>query len=219
NSVRLARMRPTIASAASSCSPATPGQICSSNRGSGSWLLCPAAGVASSATQAAMPEKASTRNWDTIDRLPRREAEYPSISPGWQRGDSSQRVALPFLARLPLAFVRVEVALAQADALGGHFDQLVVLDVSDRLLQRHLARRGQANAFILAAGAEVGELLGLQRIDLEILRLGIFADDHALVELFAGADEQHAAVLQRVQRVSHRLALLHRDQHAVLPPA
>src|SRR5690606_5478178 len=58
-----------------------------------------------------------------------------------------------------------------------------------------------------------------QRIDLEILRLGIFADDHALVELFAGADEQHAAVLQRVQRVSHRLALLHRDQHAVLPPA
>src|SRR5690606_23620301 len=76
--------------------------------------------------------------------------------------------------------------------------------------------RGQADAFVLAAGAEVGQLLGLERVDLEVLRLGILAYDHPFVELLAGRDEQRAALLERVQGVGDRLALLHRDQHAVL---
>src|SRR5580658_7420528 len=45
-------------------------------------------------------------------------------------------------AARPLAFVRVEEALPQADALGRDLDQLFVLDVSDRLFQRHDPGRG-----------------------------------------------------------------------------
>src|SRR6478735_3042302 len=44
-----------------------------------------------------------------------------------------------------LAVVGVEELLAQADRLRGHFDQLVVLDIGQRLFQRHLDRRGQAH--------------------------------------------------------------------------
>src|SRR5690349_10843453 len=79
------------------------------------------------------------------------------------------------LARLALALVRIEEALADADRLGGHLDELVVLDVGDRLLQAHALRRRQANALVLARGAEVGELLRLQGIDLEVLGLRILA--------------------------------------------
>src|SRR6187402_928107 len=120
------------------------------------------------------------------------------------------------LARGLLPLVRIEIALAQPDALRGHLDQLVVLDVGDRLLERHPPRRGQADRVVLAGRAEVGQLLGLERVDLEVLRLGVLADHHALVELLAGVDEQDAAVLERVERVRHRLALLHADQHAIL---
>ncbi|KIU01546.1 hypothetical protein QU38_01070, partial [Staphylococcus aureus] len=70
-----------------------------------------------------------------------------------------------------LALVRIEVALAQADLGRRHLDHLVIVDVRDRLLQRHLLRRGQADGVVLAArSAEVGELLRLHRIDLEVFR-------------------------------------------------
>src|SRR4029453_12715565 len=90
---------------------------------------------------------------------------------------ASGRFHLPGFA---LALMRVEEALADADRLRRHFDQLVVLDVGNGLLQRHPARRRQADAFVLARSAEVGELLGLEGIDLKVLRLRILADDHAL---------------------------------------
>ena len=77
------------------------------------------------------------------------------------------------------------------DSCASH--QLVVLDAGDRLFELHLARRGEADAFVLAGGAEVGELLGLLGVDLEVLRLGVLADHHAGIELLAGADEQRAA--------------------------
>src|SRR3954449_7005705 len=121
------------------------------------------------------------------------------------------------LPRLALALVRIEEPLSYPYRLRRDLDQLVVLDVGDRLFQAHSARRGQADAFVLRArGAEVGELLGLEGIDLEVLGLGVLADDHALVEHLPGGDEQHAAVFERAQRIGDRWPLLHRDQHAVL---
>ena len=117
-----------------------------------------------------------------------------------------------------LALVRIQIPLPDPDHLRRHLDQFVVLDVGDRLLQRHPLGRGQADAVFLGArGAEVGELPGLERIDLEVLRLGVLADDHAFVELVAGRDEQDAALLEHVERVGDRLAIAHRDQDAVLP--
>src|SRR5580698_749110 len=82
-----------------------------------------------------------------------------------------------------LAVVGVEELLAQADRLRGHLDQLVVLDIGQRLFQRHLNRRGQAYRLVFRRGADVGQLLALEDIDLEIIVAGVLADDHALVDL------------------------------------
>src|SRR4028119_1441463 len=126
----------------------------------------------------------------------------------------SSRFAPP---ALPLPLMRIQEALPQPDALRRHLDQLVVLDVGDGLFQGHALGRGEADAFVLAAaGAEVGELLGFQGVDLEVLGLGVLADDYAFVELLSGRDEEDAALLQRVQRIGDGLALLHRDEDAVL---
>ena len=64
-------------------------------------------------------------------------------------------------AGLAFAFVGVELALAQADGLGRDLNQLVVVDVGDGLLQRELARRGQADRLVVAGGAEVVSCLAL----------------------------------------------------------
>src|SRR5450755_1887572 len=114
-----------------------------------------------------------------------------------------------------LALVGVEELLAQPDRFRGHLDQFVVLDIGQRLFQGHLDRRGQAHRFVLRGGADVGELLALQDVDLEVVVAGVLADDHALVDLAAGRDHHRAAVLQLEHRVGHGLALIVGDQDAV----
>ena len=55
-----------------------------------------------------------------------------------------------FLAPLlPLAVGGVEQLLAQPDRLRRHLDQLVVLDIGQRLFQRHADRRGQPHRLVL----------------------------------------------------------------------
>src|SRR5690606_36160146 len=62
------------------------------------------------------------------------------------------------LARRLLPLVRIEDRLADADVLRGHLDHLVVVDIGDRLFERHALRRGQADRVVLARRTEVGEL-------------------------------------------------------------
>ncbi|CCV04643.1 hypothetical protein MESS2_1340046 [Mesorhizobium metallidurans STM 2683] len=114
-----------------------------------------------------------------------------------------------------LALVRVEIELAQPDGLRRHFDQFVVLDPGQRPLQRHADRRRQLDRFVLAGGTDVGQLLALQHIHFEIVVAAMDADDHALIDLDARIDDHRAAVFQVPHGVSHRLALLVGDQHAV----
>ena len=99
--------------------------------------------------------------------------------------------------------MRIEIAFAQANALWRHFDQFIVVDISNRLLKRHPPRRREADRIILAAaGAEVGELFSLHRVDFEIVGLGIFADDHAFIQYFLRRDHQDAALFEEAQRIS-----------------
>src|SRR5262249_53747861 len=112
-----------------------------------------------------------------------------------------------FLAPLvPLAFMRVEQSLTQADRFWSYLDQFVVLDVGERLLKRHSDRWGQAHRLVLRSGANIGELLALQHVDFEIVAAGMFAHDHAAIDLPTGFDHHRAAVLQVPQRVSDRFA-------------
>ena len=44
----------------------------------------------------------------------------------------------------------------------------------------------------------------LRGVDVEVVGAGVLADDHALVDLLAGLDEERAALLQRVQGEGRR---------------
>src|SRR6185295_16889669 len=59
----------------------------------------------------------------------------------------------------------VEDLLADADALGGDLDDLVVLDVFQRGLQAHLARGLEDDGLVLAGGAHVVEVLEAGDVD------------------------------------------------------
>ena len=100
----------------------------------------------------------------------------------------------------------------------GDFDHFVIVDIGDRLFQRHPARRGQPDRVILAARADVGQLLAFigVGIDFEIVGLGVFADESfRQIDLHLRTDEQLAASLQHVERVGIGIAIAVGDQHAV----
>jgi hypothetical protein len=90
-------------------------------------------------------------------------------------------------ARVLAALVRGQLALAQADRARRDLDQLVVRDVGQRLLQGLADRRRQEDRIVLAGGADVGQLLGLERVHVQVVRPAILADDHAAVHLVAWA--------------------------------
>ena len=64
-----------------------------------------------------------------------------------------------------LALVLLQEALAQADGFRRDLDQLVVGDEFHRVFQRQADRRHEVDRLVLARGADVGELLGADRVD------------------------------------------------------
>ena len=96
----------------------------------------------------------------------------------------------------------LQVLLAQPDVVRRYFHQFVVIDEFQRLFQAHADRRGEQDVLVGTGGADVGQLLGLQRIDHQVIAARVNADNRTLVDLFAVADEQPAAFLQVEQRVA-----------------
>ncbi len=106
--------------------------------------------------------------------------------------------------------------LADAEVFRGDLHEFVVVDELDGLFQRHADRRGQLDVLVGPGGTDVGELLGLERVHDQVVLARVQPNDHALVNLFAGTDEQLASVLQVEQGEAQRLAGGIGDQHAVL---
>src|SRR5688572_15522438 len=100
-----------------------------------------------------------------------------------------RRLAVGDLALLALALVLREQLLAQANARRRDLDELVVVDELERLLERELDRRGQDDVLVGTRGADVREFLALGRVHHEVVVAAVDADDHALVDLDAVADE------------------------------
>src|SRR5712691_2227612 len=94
-----------------------------------------------------------------------------------------------------------ELALAQAERLGRHLEQLVLADPLEALLEAHAAGRGQLDGLVRGGRAHVGELLLLGDVDVDVGLARVLADDLALVDLDAGPDEHGAARLEVVDRV------------------
>src|ERR1035441_4195627 len=85
-----------------------------------------------------------------------------------------------------LALVCLEIALADTDALGSDLARLVGGDEFDRILERQRDRRGQQDCVVLAGGADIGELLGLDRVDHQIVLAAVDPDDDALIRMLWG---------------------------------
>ena len=72
--------------------------------------------------------------------------------------------------------------LAQPDRVRRHFDEFVILDEFQRLLQREFHRRRQRQRVVLARSTEVRELLRTQGVDRQVIVLGVDADDLTFVD-------------------------------------
>src|SRR3984885_9425701 len=112
------------------------------------------------------------------------------LAPYWTPLDALGFFA-PFVA---LTIVWIEQLLAQPDGFRRHFDQFIVLDIGERLFQRHADRRRQPDRLILGMGAGIGQLLALEHIDFEIVVARVLANDHAAIDLPARFDHHWAAV-------------------------
>src|SRR5712691_8691991 len=110
------------------------------------------------------------------------------------------------------------MALAQADRFRRDLDQLALADELDRVLERESYGRGEHDRLVLAGGADVGELLGADRVDHEVVVAGMDADDHSFVYRVPGAHEHAAALLELPQRVGDgdAVVLRHEDPVAAL---
>src|SRR6266571_1733733 len=110
------------------------------------------------------------------------------------------------------------MALAQPDRFRRDLDQLALADELDRVLERESYGRGEHDRLVLAGGADVGELLGADRVDHEVVVAGVDADDHSFVYRVPGAHEHAAALLELPQRVGDgdAVVLRHEDPVAAL---
>ena len=94
--------------------------------------------------------------------------------------------------------------LAQAHRGRRHLDTLVTAAELERLLQGQFPMGYQWNQQVARGLAHVGQLLLLRRVHVHVVGAGVLADDHALVDLDAGPDEHHSALLQVGQRETRR---------------
>ena len=88
--------------------------------------------------------------------------------------------------------------LAQPDTRRRHFDELIFLDILERLLERYFPRRLEDDVLIAARGPHVGQFFGGRRVDGHVGVAGVFGDDHAFVNRVGRGDEHHAAFLEVV---------------------
>src|SRR5262249_9672733 len=74
-----------------------------------------------------------------------------------------------------------KLLFAQADGLGCHLDQLVVVNPGQAVLETHDAVRAQANRFVVSRGPDVGQLLLAAHVHDQVDVARVLTDDHALV--------------------------------------
>ena len=103
--------------------------------------------------------------------------------------------------------------------LGRDLDALVLAAELQALLEREPLRRDQLLEVVGGGGPDVGLLLLLGDVDVHVVGAGVLADDHALVDLGGGLDEEHAALLQRRHGVRRRRTGAVGDQRAVVARA
>ena len=98
-----------------------------------------------------------------------------------------QRNELLHLALGLHALLVVEDLLADAQVLGSDLQQLVLSQELEAALEAQLADGDEAQSVVRAGSTGIGQVLGLADVDIDVLAGSGVADDHALVDLLAGA--------------------------------
>ena len=119
---------------------------------------------------------------------------------------------------LLLAFMRcswLRICLRMRRFSGVTSKQLVLSQELEAALEAQLADGDEAQSVVRAGSTGIGQVLGLADVDIDVLAGSGVADDHALVDLLAGAHQQSAALLRVEQAVGDGLAGLKADQRPV----
>src|SRR5205807_2529406 len=96
--------------------------------------------------------------------------------------------------RALLSLVRLQYFFSEAQGFRRDFNELIVGDEFDGLLQVQRLEWDEADGFVGGRGAHVRQLLLANRIHVEICVLGVLPDDHAFVEFDSPTDEEFTAI-------------------------
>src|SRR5438309_10968483 len=110
-----------------------------------------------------------------------------------------------------------EKALADAVGLRRDLEQLVVREELDRVVERELADAVELRGDVRVAAPHVRQVLLADDVHLEVALADVLADDHALVHLDTGIEEELPAILRGVQPERRGRSILERDERAELP--
>ena len=90
----------------------------------------------------------------------------------------------------------VEFDLAEADRLGGQFDEFVVFDVFQGLFEGEVFGLFDRDGGVFVGGSHVVELFDADGVDFDVVASVVFADDLASVDLGAWGDEHDSAFVE-----------------------
>ena len=88
-----------------------------------------------------------------------------------------------------LSFGFAQQFLSNPNGTGCNLHQFVVVNEFECVFQRGVDGRSQQDIFIAAGGTDIGQLFALQRINNEVVVPGMYANDHAFVDLCAMTDK------------------------------
>lgn len=119
------------------------------------------------------------------------------------------------LAVFALALDGVELALAEAEMLGGDLEKLVVEQEIETLLETELSVGSKLDGTVGSVSAHISELLFAADVDVEVVFFVTEADNHSLVDIGLGRNVESAARLGGVEGVGGRGASLKADESTV----
>ena len=93
----------------------------------------------------------------------------------------------------------IQLPLADTQALGGAFQQLVICQELQALLQRHDSGGNQTDGFVRTGRAHIGQLLTLADVDSHILVTAADTDNHAGIDRSTGSLKGGAGVCQGIK--------------------
>jgi hypothetical protein len=104
---------------------------------------------------------------------------------------------------------------AQTNTGGRYFNQLIVLNELQCLFQGIPNWRRHHQVFICAGGANVGQLLGLGRVNRKVIVTAVQSNNLPFLNIDIGINNQTAPILQGEQRVGQSLPFHEGHQHTI----